>query len=94
MAGFLGGAFLATFALTAETFRGFATCFLLALVLLTGLLVSFWAFFAGAFDVLVLLARDLGRVDFGLTARLLTEVFGADRREPERLIPFVTGLLI
>jgi len=92
-ADFLGSTFFAILAFTAETFRGFATCFLLALAL-TGRLVTLWAFFAGAFAVVILLARDLGRADFGLSERLLTDAFGADRREPERLIPFVTGLLI
>jgi hypothetical protein len=89
-----GGDFFATLALGAIALRDFVTCFFAGLDLAVDRLVTFKAFLAGAFTAEVRLARDLGRADFGLRALLLAETFGAGRREAERLIPFVTGLLI
>jgi hypothetical protein len=54
---------------------------------------TFWAFFAGALAPEPRLERDFGRAAFAFSVRLLA-AFGDARREAERLIPFVTGLLI
>jgi hypothetical protein len=78
----------------AAALRVFGTGFFSALALAVDRLVTFRAFFAGAFAPETRLARDLGRADFGLRGLLLTAAFGADLREADRLIPFVTGLLI
>lgn len=78
----------------AATLRVFVTCFFAGLALVVDLLVTFKAFLAGALATERRLARGLGRADFGLRGLLLAAAFGAERREADRLIPFVTGLLI
>ena len=87
-------AFFADFALTVVAFRGLVTSFFADLALLVARPVAFRAFLAGAFAAANRLPSDLGGADFGLIVRLLADAFGTDRREAERLIPFVTGLLI
>ena len=95
-AGLLETAFLVTLDFGAATLRVFVTCFFAGLVFVVDLLVTFSAFLAGALAPEVRLARDFGRADLGLGLRglLLVAAFGAERREADRLIPFVRGLLI
>lgn len=93
-AGLLETVFFVTLGFGATTLRVFVTCFFAGLALLVDLPVTFRAFLAGAFATELRLARDLGRADFGLRDLVLAAAFGAERREADRLIPFVTGLLI
>jgi hypothetical protein len=90
-------AFFTGFDLEAAILRGFTTCFLTGFDLFDLLVTratNFWAFFAGALADAMRLPSGFGRADFGLTLLLFAVAFGAGRREAERLIPFVTGLLI
>jgi hypothetical protein len=87
-----GAVFFTDFALVGAAFRGFTTCFLTGFDLLVTRATNFWAFFAGALADATCLRSGLA--DFGLTLRLFAAAFGTGRREAERRIPFVTGLLI
>jgi hypothetical protein len=74
--------------------RGRAACFLAVLALGFLLAAVRRAFFAGAFAAFARLTIGLGRADFALNVRLLTDDFTEDCREFDRLTLFAIGLLI
>jgi hypothetical protein len=94
--GLLATVFRVALDLEAATLRVFVTAFFAGLAFVEALLVTFNAFLAGALAPEVRFARDFGRAALGLSLRglLLVAAFGAVRREADRLIPFVRGLLI